>query len=301
MGLHLLNRGEIKLDFESWPPLEREVTVGDVRMLCLPAGKVDIVARRASHTINIALNSNRVNMAFNSDKMSEFSIASGSMGYFPKSSTLKLQCENKVPEYLIEIGDQTIRNWKEEAGLTELVPFEERNPYQLDMPAADLARLGLHHLSNRDAGTPADKLMCEAIILGISARFVNLASAANLNREMSTAQSWIHQHSKDRLKTSIEYAFENLSNRDLRISDMANVAGISSCHYSEVFKEAYGCTPYAFIKEERLKYAKDLILHSRLSISEISYACAFSSQSHLTTALSARFGASPGQLRRSRY
>ena len=59
-----------------------------------------------------------------------------------------------------------------------------------------------------------------------------------------------------------------------------------------------GLSPYRFVTERRLDRARHLLSTSRLPISEIALACGFSSQQHLTSALSAKLGTTPLKIRK---
>ena len=297
MTARSISEAETHLAFERWPQMDREVTIGDVRLLCLPPGNVSISVHRAAHTINVSLNSNVVNMAFNSDELSKQDVVSGSIGYFPKGSTLILQCENLVPECLIEIGDKTMKSWGDTAGISELRPFDDTRPYRLDGAAANFARLAVHYLSSRDLGVAADSLMCEAIILGLCARYAAAAQASSANVSNGVIRNQEYKREVC-LRRSMEYALAHLSDRSLTISDMAKVAGISSSYFSEVFREFWGYGPYSFIREKRLEYARDLIVHTVLPQSDIAFRCGFSSQAHMASSFKARFGVTPGSARK---
>ena len=90
---------------------------------------------------------------------------------------------------------------------------------------------------------------------------------------------------------------------ELRLSvsapELADRLGMTMLDFSAALKERTGQTPYQFVLSRRIAAARDLLEMSTLSISEISYRCGFSSQSHLTDVFRARVGTTPGAYRKS--
>jgi AraC family transcriptional regulator len=64
-------------------------------------------------------------------------------------------------------------------------------------------------------------------------------------------------------------------------------------------KTRTGYTPYRFVIEKRIEAALHLLTHSNLAISEIAFACGFSSQQHMTAVLSGKLGKTPQRIRKA--
>ncbi|WP_067405545.1 helix-turn-helix domain-containing protein [Erythrobacter donghaensis] len=96
-----------------------------------------------------------------------------------------------------------------------------------------------------------------------------------------------------------QYILDNLD-EPIGLRDIAAQAGLSQYHFCRRFKEVEGLTPYQFVREQRLRRARELLEKSDLAVSEIAYACGYSSQSHLTSLFKARFNMPPGRWRRLR-
>ncbi len=79
----------------------------------------------------------------------------------------------------------------------------------------------------------------------------------------------------------------------LSLEDLSQVAGISTFHFSRVFKTHTGLSVHQYIVECRLESARALLMGTDKSISRIALEMGFSSQSHLTTAFRKRFGMTP--------
>jgi len=79
---------------------------------------------------------------------------------------------------------------------------------------------------------------------------------------------------------------------------VARAAGLSRTLFQKRFRAAMGCTIREYLVQQRLNRARDLILHSELSLAEIAERSGFRHQEYLGAQFKARFGRTPGSLRR---
>ena len=69
--------------------------------------------------------------------------------------------------------------------------------------------------------------------------------------------------------------------RNVRLSDLANAAGLSPFHFTRVFKSEIGLPPYAYFEQVRIAHAHDLI-HQGHDLTSVAYQLGYADQSHLT-------------------
>lgn len=100
-----------------------------------------------------------------------------------------------------------------------------------------------------------------------------------------------------RLNAAKNFAEENF-NQDITLEAMAQSAYLSKFRFLRYFKETFGITPHQFINLYRLKKAKNLILTSKKSITDISLDVGFKSPNHFTRLFTRQYGFSPKNLRR---
>jgi transcriptional regulator GlxA family with amidase domain len=86
----------------------------------------------------------------------------------------------------------------------------------------------------------------------------------------------------------------------LSLDELAAACGLSRSHFARAFKASFGQPPHRRLRAHRVERARELVLHSKLSLAEIAIQSGFSSQSHFTTVFTRSLGVSPGALRRSR-
>ena len=85
---------------------------------------------------------------------------------------------------------------------------------------------------------------------------------------------------------------------DLRLDDLAAVAGLSTHHLIRVFRREVGLTPHAYMVDVRVRRAQDRLRAGRAP-AEVAAAVGFADQAHLTRAFKARLGVTPGAYRRA--
>lgn len=79
----------------------------------------------------------------------------------------------------------------------------------------------------------------------------------------------------------LEYINEHLS-QEIKLSDLAQLLGMSQYHFSHLFKQAIGVAPYQYLIQQRIERAKQLLKQTDQSILEIALECGFNSHSHLS-------------------
>lgn len=95
----------------------------------------------------------------------------------------------------------------------------------------------------------------------------------------------------------LKYICENSSNPKLRLKDVAQISGLSVCHFSSLFNHVVGCGFSEYLSSYRLYHAALLLSESNLSITEISYEIGFSTLSHFFRCFHAAYGCTPKQYR----
>lgn len=101
-----------------------------------------------------------------------------------------------------------------------------------------------------------------------------------------------------KLRRVIDYIQGHLED-DVRLSDLASVAGLSTFHFARVFRQATGVTPYKYVRDRRIEHSRVLLLENNLELSQLALKCGFASQSHFTAAFTKAVGTSPGRFRRN--
>ncbi|NEQ75125.1 MAG: helix-turn-helix transcriptional regulator [Okeania sp. SIO2C9] len=178
----------------------------------------------------------------------------------------------KVATEVVEVDPQRI----------ELVDrFTLRDPF--------IRQVGLLLLGELESGGVAGRLYAESLAYSLTVHLV---------REYSTMTLEVNEYrgglSKYRLRQAIEYINEHLD-RDLKLARIAAVVGMSQYHFSRLFKQSMGISPYKYVIHQRVEMAKKLLKQQNISITEIAFQCGFSHQSHLTKIFHQLTGTTPKQ------
>lgn len=88
-------------------------------------------------------------------------------------------------------------------------------------------------------------------------------------------------------------------NLDLTVEKLAQEFAMSESAIHKAFKKVLDTSPYHFIKKERLKRSRDLLLSSEQTISQIAFGLNFSSPSHFVSTFKKEFGMTPATMRQS--
>lgn len=100
-----------------------------------------------------------------------------------------------------------------------------------------------------------------------------------------------------RLQRARNYLRSNL-HRELSIAEAAAIANYSPFHFIRVFEAAYGTTPHAYLVEQRLAAARDLLRTSSLAIAEIASMSGFEDRSAFARSYKRHFGITASDHRR---
>ena len=98
-------------------------------------------------------------------------------------------------------------------------------------------------------------------------------------------------------KRLIADMIENQLDSDLSLNRLAAVLDRSASNLNRAFKAGFGRSPYQYVLARRIMRAKKMLSETDDSITDIAYACGFSSQQHMTNIFTKRVGISPGKYR----
>jgi AraC family transcriptional regulator len=101
-----------------------------------------------------------------------------------------------------------------------------------------------------------------------------------------------------KLRQVTAFIADNYS-KDIKLAELAQVAGMSSFHFAREFKRSTGTSPHQYLIKYRVERAKALMTNDDLPLTEVSLLSGFSHQSHFTRLFRKITGTTP-HLYRSR-
>lgn len=96
------------------------------------------------------------------------------------------------------------------------------------------------------------------------------------------------------------YIAENL-NEKLTVQKLADKALMSISHFSRVFKQQTGFSPYEYVLIARLNKAKYLLQKTDISVAAVAYETGFNSESNFICFFTENEGVSPGKFRKLKF
>jgi AraC family transcriptional regulator len=91
---------------------------------------------------------------------------------------------------------------------------------------------------------------------------------------------------------------ESHIDENISLIDLAKLVNISPSHFIAMFKRTVGATPHQWVISRRIDYAKVMLGHDDLSITDVAYLSGFSSPSHFTATFRRLVGTTPTRWRR---
>ncbi len=141
-----------------------------------------------------------------------------------------------------------------------------------------------------DAGCPAGRLYGESFGASLA---VHILSQFSIVKPKILGFGGLSRSSQEQVLDFIEVHLEI----DIRLEDLANIVGISTFHFCRLFKQTMQMTPHQYVIRRRIERAKQLLKQSDLGIVDISLACGFANQSHLSRHFRRVVGISPKAFR----
>ena len=102
-----------------------------------------------------------------------------------------------------------------------------------------------------------------------------------------------------KLRVVRDFIEEHLA-QELELDMLAQTAGLSRFHFSRVFQQATGHSPFRYVTLRRLDRAKRLMCETRLSLAEIARQSGFGSAAYFSNIFRKSVGFSPSEWRRQR-
>ena len=84
---------------------------------------------------------------------------------------------------------------------------------------------------------------------------------------------------------------------DLSLEEMARAVGLSTAHFSQVFRNTTGQTPYQCLLWYRVQRAKEMLRSAEMRVLDVAIACGFKTQQHFARMFRHLCGASPTEYR----
>jgi AraC family transcriptional regulator len=123
---------------------------------------------------------------------------------------------------------------------------------------------------------------------------IDLSSEADGTAGRSRLQSGLAPWQAKYVRSFIEDKLDS----SIRATDLAGVVRLSTSYFFRAFRQTFGESPLAYIMQRRIRRAQELMLTSRLPLSQVALECGMCDQAHLCRVFRRIVGINPNAWRR---
>lgn len=263
----------------------------NVRTVPVPAGYIAPMVEADQHTLDFHLGQPvLVTCRLDSRTQRDLQVQ-GHCSVLPAGVEHRWQFEAEAGALLVHLTPAFMRDSAEAMGLpahhADLIPT-------IRMRDAGIERLGWILQAEHLDGNPNGRLFSDGLACALAARLLTLQSGRPPpERKVRRAlPAW-------RLRRVVDYIEANLD-RDLNLSELAEVAGFSPSHFKPLFKQAVGMPAHRFVLERRVARAQARLLEGDTRLADIALETGFAHASHMARCMRRLLGLSPTQIAAAR-
>jgi AraC family transcriptional regulator len=189
----------------------------------------------------------------------------------------------------LELPDQAFKAIAEESGTSEVQISSSTN-----LKDERIAVLILAVEAERKRGCPSGSLYMDAIAQALASAITD--ARGELRKPFRRSRSGLTSGQLARVNDVIHARLD----RELTLVQMAKAAGLSTAHFSHMFRKSTGFAPHQFVLNVRIEKAKEMLRRSECRIIDVAVACGFQTPQHFARVFRAICKASPTEYRHDR-
>ncbi|WP_342074940.1 AraC family transcriptional regulator [Yoonia sp. SS1-5] len=251
-----------------------------------PLHDVDIEAKPAHDVLTLYQSDFECETAYSSDKLRKAAFERGDITFTETDAELKTRAAHFGE--IIYISSPT---GLQKRMLADLAPNESLSDFStsgVQLPRQrEISRMLLQFLDSNGFG---GRMKAEALTCLVLTELL-------VTRQPRDDKQNLGGLGRAKTNRAIEFINANLD-EDISLERIALTVEISPFHFSRMFKQETGMSPYQYVIHSRVELARGLLLTGRDSIADIAIQVGFSSQSHLTESFKKIVGTTPAKFRR---
>ena len=157
-----------------------------------------------------------------------------------------------------------------------------------------ISNVGMALLAELDSQGLSGRLYAESLANVLAVHLLRYYT----NEEVVLSPRFQGGLSNTKLRQVTEFIAENFAD-EIKLAELAQVAGMSNFHFAREFKRTTGTTPHQYLIKFRIEQAKALLQENDLPLAEVSLRSGFSHQSHFTRLFRKLTGTTPHLFRMS--
>ena len=145
--------------------------------------------------------------------------------------------------------------------------------------------------AERIAGFPSGRLFLDSVEQALAAALVE--SHAVQRRSLRRYRGGLGASRLRRIQELVQANIEG----ELTLHEMSQLVGLSTAHFSQMFRQSTGESPHQFVLRSRIERAKEMLQAAEMRILDVAVACGFKTQQHFARVFRRVYGVSPRQYR----
>lgn len=155
----------------------------------------------------------------------------------------------------------------------------------------------IHNLFSQIAENRLDDELQPAFLEGVSKMILSILWQNNVVNPLKGRKSCDYNSADQKAIRAAEHLLTGSFENPPTICELSRMVGLNEYKLKNGFREMYGKTIYEYIRELRMKNAKNLLEDDDLSISQIAYKVGYINTSHFARAFRKEYGLNPSDLR----
>jgi AraC family transcriptional regulator len=164
-------------------------------------------------------------------------------------------------------------------------------PLQMQLRDEKIEHIALAIKAELEEQDRHDRVCAEGLGLVLAAQLLKRYGRAHSNGVRRGLTHRQEQRAKD-------FICQNLT-KDLSLTELAAVTGISPSHFRVLFKQSVGLPVHQYVIKCRVEYAVELLSKGRVKLSDVALSSGFADQSHMSRCMRRVIGLTPAEVKRS--
>jgi AraC family transcriptional regulator len=219
--------------------------------------------------------------------LDRYSYAPGQMILARRDSEEWIRWTSPMKMLMVQLSDHDLRAVAEDAGISK-IEIEGTSHLEDKRVATLISAVE----AEQAMGFPSGRLYMDAIGQALAAAVIQLRGV--LRRPLRTYRGGL---APAQLRRVIEYIQEQID-RDIHVTQLAETAGLSTAHFSQMFRRSTGYAPHQYVLRARIERAKRMLHSGQTRVVDIAVACGFETPQHFARVFKRLCDATPTRYRR---
>jgi AraC family transcriptional regulator len=145
--------------------------------------------------------------------------------------------------------------------------------------------------AERIAGFPSGRLFLDSVEQALAAALVDGHGVRR--RSVPACRGGL---APARLRRVVELVHARIED-EVTLDELAESAGLSTAHFSQMFRKSTGKSPHQFVLHRRVERAKEMLCTAEARVLDVAVACGFKTQQHFARVFRRVCGTSPTEYR----